>query len=473
MTKETDLTDYSQEIINSRISEVELSQPLVEAFQVASSVTQENFFLIGSGVRKCILNESGSFDDVDFIGNFDLDRIQKQFGNQVVRRLDQFCTVKIIWGDIEIDFISNTSIKKALEGSDITLSLMCIDKNGVVYDPLNYIDDFRRKLIRIENAEDKIRVGPDRILRVLRFTAELGYEVEDLTKQACISNASLMNAENTEYALKKLLNMDPGKRDRALEIAEKYGILDCVKNIITDKCEGEFKDNQNFNSTRLSLERFLGTPDFFIFGGALRDIILKKQIRDIDVKLENKTIDATQIVELLESKGFIETMDITLPKDTYYINRAYNVVSFRVNGVLFDVTFTEAFDPVKWQRTSDINLNGLVFDNKAQQLLNRDLSFYIAIRRLEFCSTDDKDIDSLKVTNALKQMSKIEGLRVSDESLGIIRSNISTIHRYFQANPGMLYKLKSIMGNPFTTKVVSLILGCQEGVELLKLLETE
>lgn len=118
------------------------------------------------------------------------------------------------------------------------MSLTCIDKDGIVYDPLNYIEDLNKRIIRIENAEQKIQTEPERILRVLRFAASLGYEVETLTREACITNAGLMNLGNTEYALNKLMSIDLATRERALKIAGEFGILDLVNNLISKRNQG-------------------------------------------------------------------------------------------------------------------------------------------------------------------------------------------------------------------------------------------
>ncbi len=232
MVQEVGNFEHGKDIARSAILKVSIPQPLVEAFQAASSVASGDFYLIGSAVRKCILMESEFPDDIDFVGAFDLDHIQDYFGDQVVRRWDQFRTIKVLYDDREIDFIGDTNIKGALKKRDITLSLMCLDKNGIVYDPLNYIDDLKNRLIRIENAEQKIQAEPERVLRVLRFAAVLGYEVDPLTRQACIAYAYLMNSGNTKYALNRFLNMNAEARERAFAIAEQYGILGLVSQLI-------------------------------------------------------------------------------------------------------------------------------------------------------------------------------------------------------------------------------------------------
>lgn len=222
------------EIAESKVFNVSIPPSLGKSFQVAGDLTQGEFFLIGSAVRKCLLQET-DFDDIDFIGAFDLDYIQNHFGGRFIRRWEQFRTVKVLDNGLEIDFIDSNNVIDILKNNDITLSLMCIDREGNVFDPLNYFDDFKRRIIRIDEADRKIQISPDRILRVLRFAATLGYEVEDLTKQACIAHACLMTPGNTEYALNKFINMKPEPKKKALVIAEEYGISGFVNGLIASR----------------------------------------------------------------------------------------------------------------------------------------------------------------------------------------------------------------------------------------------
>ena len=191
---------------------------------------------MGSCVSRCILGESEFPNDVDFLGNFDLERIESFFGNHVIGKSNPSGIVRVLQGDKEIDFMSFPNIRSKLEIMDITITLLCMDKFGIVYDPLNYIDDLRNQRIRIENADQKIQIEPWRIIRVLRFVASFGYEVEGLTKEACIKNASLMDPENenTKYTLGKLRGSGVEVTQKVLQIAEEFGILGFVSNLIAD-----------------------------------------------------------------------------------------------------------------------------------------------------------------------------------------------------------------------------------------------
>ena len=224
----------NQDITGYKILTVDIPDALKEPFRVADSLAQGEFYLIGSAVRRCILGESEYPDDADFLGDFDLDYLEKFFGDNVIGKANkEGRTTKVLHGNQELDFISDTNIRANLAERDMTISLMCMDKNGAIYDPFNYINDLRDKRIRIVDADRKIQIEPWRIIRVLRFAASLGFEVEDLTRQACIKNANLLNVENTTYVISKLLNASGEVTEGVLRMAEDYGISSYVNNLIT------------------------------------------------------------------------------------------------------------------------------------------------------------------------------------------------------------------------------------------------
>lgn len=223
------------DIKSSEVCKITISGLLEEAFQLADSVASGEFLLVGSSARKCVREEPEGFNDIDFIGSFDLDYIQNRFKGRVIRRWEKFRTIKIQHVDKEIDFIADLDVEQAMEEGDVTISHLCIDKNGVVYDPTNCLDDVVNGVVRIRDAENKIQASPDRILRVLRFAAVLGYEVDIFTRQACTKYAHLMNLDNSEYALVKLMNKDERSRKNALDLAKDFGISNFIDDLITQK----------------------------------------------------------------------------------------------------------------------------------------------------------------------------------------------------------------------------------------------
>lgn len=458
------------DILESKITQAVLPDNIVKVFELVRTLGKGTIFLVGSAPRDILLGNL-ELNDLDFIGDFDLDAIQQFFGDQVIARWDQFKTVKVRWNNIEIDFIARPAVKMALQGGDITLSQFCIDIEGNVYDPLAYYSDFQNKIVRIDNAREKIKQSPERILRVLRFAAELGYEIDADTRQACIENVNLMTMSNIEYALSKILKSSPKIRLRIIEIAEELGILDFIMEIIVQRSELIIREDSNMKAYIESLQTLLGTSSFFIFGGALRDVILERQIKDVDIKFETSHANIEDIVTILKGKGFIETTDVSLPVSMYYINMNFNVISFRLDGIVYDISFVDYFDLATWRINCDINLNALIFDNSTSRLLNKDLSFFVAFRILRLCSLIEEGLDPLKIVNALKQMSKIEGLTVDIKTIAFIKAHISLVREYIDSNRKMRYKLRSIMGNPFTPQVIEFIMTCPEGSELLQLLE--
>src|SRR5690606_26308482 len=139
------------------------------SFDMASQFTEDEFFLFGSTARKCILgDENPEFNDFDFLGNFDAQKVIEYFGDDVIKVYDHFRTVKVRWNGYAVDFIARPDAVTALRNSDISLSLVCIGQDGTIYDPMNYLPDFRARHVKIHNARERFQRDPGRILRVVR-----------------------------------------------------------------------------------------------------------------------------------------------------------------------------------------------------------------------------------------------------------------------------------------------------------------
>lgn len=222
-------------ISSAPILRVEIPNPLIEPFRVAKNYMNGPFYMIGSSVRRCILSQTDFPDDVDFLGGFNLDVLEREYGADVLgKATPSGRTTKVKHGTQEIDFISDTDIKANLAERDITISLFCMDSNGVVYDPLNNIEDLRRKVIRIDEAERKILIEPWRIIRVLRFAASLGFDIDEQTGESCIRNVGLLTPDNTSYVIEKLLHAGNPTIQKVRALAADFGIAEQINHLINN-----------------------------------------------------------------------------------------------------------------------------------------------------------------------------------------------------------------------------------------------
>ena len=107
----------------------------------------------------------------------------------------------------EVDF--DATLAEDLARRDFTVNAMALDENGMVIDLYNGQLDLLRKVIRCVGDPDR-RFGEDalRMLRALRFAAQLGFEIEPDTLAAVRRNAhraEKLSGERIKAELEKIL----------------------------------------------------------------------------------------------------------------------------------------------------------------------------------------------------------------------------------------------------------------------------
>jgi len=100
-------------------------------------------------------------------------------------------------------------IKGDLERRDFTMNSLAFPLSGLIYDPFNGIDDIENKLIRcVGDPEKRFNEDALRMLRALRFSAVLGFEIEKNTLSSIKKNSALaasLARERISSELEKIL----------------------------------------------------------------------------------------------------------------------------------------------------------------------------------------------------------------------------------------------------------------------------
>lgn len=99
-----------------------------------------------------------------------------------------------------------------LRRRDFTINAMAYNEKTGLVDIFGGMQDIERKIIRcVGNAEDRFREDALRIMRAIRFSAQLGYTIEEETKAAIATlapNLKNISAERIQVELVKLLVSD-------------------------------------------------------------------------------------------------------------------------------------------------------------------------------------------------------------------------------------------------------------------------
>lgn len=105
------------------------------------------------------------------------------------------------------------SIEADLSRRDFTINAMAFNPSKGLLDPFGGIDDIEARHIKaVGNAEHRFEEDALRILRAIRFSAQLGYSIENATLEAVKKHSSLLNnisKERIRDELNKTLLAEP------------------------------------------------------------------------------------------------------------------------------------------------------------------------------------------------------------------------------------------------------------------------
>ena len=101
---------------------------------------------------------------------------------------------------VEIEYV--TELEKDLSRRDFTINTLCMDQNGNIVDVLGAKTDLEKKILKsVGNPDKKFKEDPLRILRGIRFSANLNFKIEKNTLKAIKNNKKLIR--NISYNKKR------------------------------------------------------------------------------------------------------------------------------------------------------------------------------------------------------------------------------------------------------------------------------
>lgn len=120
---------------------------------------------------------------------------------------------------------------------DFTVNAMALDAAGVLHDPFGGLSDLETGTIRaVGSPESRFREDALRMLRAIRFSAQLGFSIEPNTKAGILSCASLTSALSAERVAqeieKTLLTAHP---ERVSDMIAAGLLIPWIKNTIQDQ----------------------------------------------------------------------------------------------------------------------------------------------------------------------------------------------------------------------------------------------
>ncbi|MCH5171314.1 MAG: CCA tRNA nucleotidyltransferase [Erysipelotrichales bacterium] len=210
--------------------------------KVTKTFNSHGFFLyaVGGTVRDFLLGkEVKDFDFVtdatpeemeSFLENYN--NVFKRFGVMIckfdntrieITTLRQETSYKDSRHPDKITFVNN--ISEDYLRRDFTINALYMDYKGKLYDFCNGLEDLNKKTIRVIGDVDKrMKEDPLRILRAIRFSMILDFELEDNLDTYIQNNIDLLkklNVEKIKQEITKMMNYD---QDKTNVLLNKYKI---------------------------------------------------------------------------------------------------------------------------------------------------------------------------------------------------------------------------------------------------------
>jgi tRNA nucleotidyltransferase (CCA-adding enzyme) len=201
-----------------------------DAAYILNLLEQNGFeaFIVGGCVRDSIINRSPQ--DWDIASSAKPEEVKRLFSKTIDTGL-KHGTVTVMLNShayevttyrIEGKYINNRqpeaveftdSIEVDLSRRDFTINAMAYNPNKGLIDPFGGIDDINTKRIKaVGNPEHRFEEDALRILRAVRFSAQLNYTIEENTLQAIVKYCHLLNnisCERIRDELNKILLANP------------------------------------------------------------------------------------------------------------------------------------------------------------------------------------------------------------------------------------------------------------------------
>jgi len=227
--------------------------------KIGQVADQEGFevYAVGGYVRdKLLFADSGDFErkDIDFVVVGDGLKFTEVLKRRLrARRLvtyERFGTAMLAYKDYQLEFVSarkesyredsrKPQVEKAdllsdLARRDFTINAIALGLNqhnfGQIVDPFDGRGDLRRRIIRTPlDPETTFKDDPLRILRAIRFAAQLEFRIEESAKKAIMKMRERLSIVSQERITDELMKILAARRPSiGLRLMDQTGVLELI-----------------------------------------------------------------------------------------------------------------------------------------------------------------------------------------------------------------------------------------------------
>lgn len=224
---------------------------------------------------------------------------------------------------VEIEFAD--TIEEDVKRRDFTINSLYMDSNGKLYDLVNGKEDIENRIIKINgNINEKMIEDPLRMLRAIRFSANLDFELEKNLKHYIMQNKQLIKTLSYTRIKEEL--------DKIFKNQNKLQGIKLIKDLnLEDVLDIKINDNISYSSNPLGMWAQIEYGEEYNFSNSELDVIekvkkiIKYGIIDNVVLYEYGLYSAVIGGEILEiNQAYISDLYKNLP--------IYSAKDIKING---------------------------------------------------------------------------------------------------------------------------------------------
>ncbi len=177
-----------------------------EVIKLLTYIEEQRYeaYVVGGSVRDLIMGDEPN--DYDLITTMPFHKLSVIGKTYDIGKQKMFDIINLIYEgySFEVTYFDG-GLYSELQRRDFRMNSIALDKDGRVFDPFGGIKDIQNACIHSVNLKEKFQADPLRMMRAVRFSAKLGFEIFD--KSAIVENSELIQLVSPERVHDELIKM--------------------------------------------------------------------------------------------------------------------------------------------------------------------------------------------------------------------------------------------------------------------------
>lgn len=290
-----------------------ISHPVfIKVGESANELNQQTF-VVGGFVRDFLLNREQK-KDIDFVTIGSGIELAEKVHSKLISPskltvYKRFGTAMFKWQDVELEFVGarkesysedsrkpfveNGTLEEDQKRRDFTINALAISLNkenyGELEDPFDGLNDLKNKVIRTPlNPDITYSDDPLRMMRAIRFAAQLNFEIEKKSFESIIKNAERIEIVSKERIMDEFHKiMNTSKPSIGLKLLDDSGLMNFILPELTalkgiEEMEGQTHKDNFYHTLEVVDNISLSTDNLWLRWSALLHDIGKAPTKKYD-----------------------------------------------------------------------------------------------------------------------------------------------------------------------------------------------